>query len=59
MPTVIIGDAAHKAILRKQFELKDKYKISIKIADLTNIAILQGINKVEEEIGLKIQQQKQ
>jgi len=53
MPTVIIGDEAHKTILRKQLELKEIYGITMKIADLTNTAILQGIDKVEEKLGLK------
>lgn len=45
--TVAISDDIHILITEKQLELFKKYRVSVKIADLTEAAIKYGINNVD------------
>lgn len=46
--TVAISDDVHILITEKQLELFRKYRVSAKIADLTEAAIKYGINNVDK-----------
>ena len=46
--TVAISDDVHILIIEKQLELFKKYRVSVKIADLTEAAIKHGIENVDK-----------
>jgi hypothetical protein len=47
--TVAISDDIHTLVSKKKTELFEKYKISVRIADLVNKSIKHGIDKAYEE----------
>ena len=51
--TAPIQDDVHALIVDKQLELKRRYKVSVKIADIIAILVKNNINKVGEYLGFK------
>lgn len=46
--TIAISDDIHILITEKQLELFKKYRINVKISDITEAAIKYGINSVDK-----------
>ena len=51
--TAPIQDDVHALIVDKQLELKRRYKVSVKIADIIAMLVKNNINKVGEYLGFK------
>ena len=45
-----VSEDVHMMVARLQFELLEKYKKKPMMIDITNTAIIEGINKVEEKL---------
>lgn len=52
-----VSDNIHMMIAKLQLELLDKYKRKPMMIDLTDIAIKEGIDKVEERIKDKLKKE--
>ncbi len=46
--TVSISDDAHSLIAEKKLDLFKKYRISVKLSEITDVAIKHGIDSVDE-----------
>ncbi len=54
MSTVLEAyDDVHAIIVRKKLEIREKYGKKIDMVDITSAAIKRGIDKVDDELGLK------
>lgn len=51
--TVAISDDIHTLVSEKKTELFEKYKISVRIADIVNKSIERGVDKACEEFTPK------
>jgi len=52
-----VSDDIHMMVARLQLEMLDKYKRKPMMIDITDIAIKEGIDKVEERLKYKLKKE--
>ncbi len=52
MTAVALNETAYGKLIEKQGQIYVKYKVRIELMKIASAAIIQGIDKVEEELGL-------
>lgn len=52
MKTVIIPDDVHTLIVKKQIEIKEKYRITLRITDMTAVGMRSVIDRIEKLFNL-------
>ncbi len=50
--TIAISEDIHALVIKKQAEIFEKYRVTIRISDLTDIILKNCIDKSEELLGL-------
>jgi hypothetical protein len=50
--TIAISDDVHILITKKKTEIFEKYRISVRISDLTNLILRNGVDRSEEFLSL-------
>lgn len=51
--TVAISEDTHLLIVKKQTEIFEKYRVSVRISDLANTILRKFIDRAEEVLGLR------
>lgn len=51
--SMLLEDDAHRLIVMKQLDIRDKYKIKVNLTEIARAAIIEGIDRVEKNLGLE------